>query len=73
MVGKRKGDDMTKDEEKEIDFKKYLQQMRENLQAIVEAQAGQAIMLKARYDALVKVGFTKVEALELVKARGIAL
>lgn len=64
---------MTDEEGKEVDLKKYLHEMRENLQFIVEAQAGQAIMLKARYDALVKVGFTKTEALELVKARGIAL
>lgn len=55
------------------EFKEGLKTMRENLQAIVEAQASQALMLKARYDALVKVGFSKQDALELVKARGIAL
>ena len=48
-----------------------LKMMRENLQTIVESQASVAIITKARYDALVEVGFTKVEALEIVKARGV--
>ena len=62
---------MTKDNTS--DFKKGLEAMRENLQLMVEAQASQALLLKARFDALVKVGFSEEQAMDIVKARGIAL
>ncbi len=47
-----------------------LEMMRKNLQTIVESQASMALIFKARYDALVKVGFTEKQALEIVKTRG---
>lgn len=47
-----------------------LEKIRKDLSTLIESQATQAILLKARHDALIKVGFTKEEALEIVKARG---
>lgn len=50
--------------------KKDLQSVRENLTFLIEYQASWSILIKARYDALRKVGFDKKQSLEIVKARG---
>jgi len=44
-----------------------LQQMRDNLQATVEMQASLALIMMARYEALVKVGFSADQAIILCK------
>lgn len=58
-------------EENEMSAEEVLNKMREDLQAVVEAQASIAIMYRAKFDALVKMGFSEEQALELVKARGL--
>ena len=54
----------------EMSVKDALEKLREDLQVILEGQASISILYKARFDALMKVGFTEEQALELVKARG---
>ena len=44
-----------------------LEKIRQNLDAAIELQASLAIIAKARYDALLKVGFTPKEALEICR------
>ena len=58
-------------EHKPLTILESLKQLRKDLQTMVESQASIAILTKARYDALVKIGFTEKQALEIVKARGI--
>lgn len=60
-------------EDKPPTMKESLAMIRRDLQAIIESQASSALITRARYDALIKVGFSKSEALEIIKARGIAL
>lgn len=45
-----------------------LKEVRENMPAILENIALQAQMTKAKYDALIKNGFTAEQAIELCKA-----
>ena len=47
-----------------------LENLRRDLEAIIESQASTSIVLKARHEALIKAGFTEEQALEIVKARG---
>lgn len=60
-------------EDKQRTMAEVLADVRKNFEAIIESQASQALMLRARYDALIHVGFTAKEALEIIKARGMAL
>jgi len=57
--------------DKELILAEALEKVRENLNAIIQSQASISLILRARFDALVKVGFTEEQALEIVKARGI--
>ena len=49
-----------------------IQHMKDNLEVMVSSQAALAILYKAKYDALIKIGFTEQQAIEIVKSRGIA-
>lgn len=53
------------------ELEKGLADIRKNFATLIEYQASWSILIKARYDALLKVGFDKKQALEIVKARGI--
>ena len=48
-----------------------LSQMVKGLDVHIRSQASFAMLTRARYDALVKTGFTETQALEIIKARGI--
>ena len=52
------------------ELRKSLADMRESLMSLIEYQASWAILLKARHDALLKAGFSKKMAEEIIKARG---
>jgi len=54
-------------DDKPANAKEILQQMRDNLQATVEMQASLALIMKARFDALTKVGFSDDQAIFLCK------
>ena len=47
-----------------------LKMIRNSLDDLIQMQASLSIIYKARFDALVEIGFTKQQALEIVKARG---
>ena len=53
--------------------KKSLEDVRNNLLALVEYQATWAILLKARHEALTKAGFSEEQAFEIIKARGMGV
>jgi hypothetical protein len=50
--------------------KRDLQNVRDNLDFLIQYQASWSILIRARYDSLRKVGFDKRQALEIIKARG---
>ena len=47
--------------------KELLEDMRENLDTTIQMQASLSIIMKARFDALVKVGFSEDQAIYLAK------
>lgn len=53
-----------------IEWQMMIDEERQNLPYIIEYLALDSHAMKARYDALVKEGFTADQALEIVKARG---
>lgn len=59
------------EKDKERSAKDLIEEYRTNLDTIIQAQASLAIVLRAKFDALRKVGFTEEQALEIVKARGV--
>lgn len=61
------------DEKRKPTLQESLEQMRKNFDTIIQSQATIAILMKARHEALIKAGFTKEEALEIIKARGISV
>lgn len=52
-----------------VEFELMLDQMLEGLPVLIQKAGADAQLLKAKYDALVKEGFTNEQALEIVKAR----
>ena len=58
------------EDEKQLSPGEILENMRRDFKDLIECQASLAIILKAKHDALLKAGFNKVEALEIIKARG---
>ena len=56
--------------DEKISMKESLKKMRKDFQTIIESQASLSLILKAKHEALIKAGFTKDEALEIIKARG---
>ncbi len=59
------------EEEKEISYEKVLSQLRDYMDFHIKSQAAWALMYRAKYEALVKVGFSEEQALEIIKARGL--
>ena len=57
--------------EKEITPQEALEQFRKDFLTAIEAQASLSLMLRAKFEALVKAGFTEAQALEIVKVQGI--
>ena len=58
--------------ENEKTITESLKTLRDSLDDLVQMQASIALLCRAKYDALIRVGFTEGEALEIVKTRGIA-
>lgn len=57
-----------------IDFqdpKEALKMIRENFEALLQGQASLAILLRARYGALVAADFSEEQAFEIIKHRGL--
>ena len=63
---------MEKDENWKESLKGTIEHMKANLETMVSSQAALAILYKAKYDALIKIGFTEQQAIEIIKSRGIA-
>ena len=55
---------------KENDSEKALEEVRKNLNIMIEGQASIAMLYMARVDALIQAGFTRTEAIDILKARG---
>lgn len=53
-----------------IEFQMMIDEMIRTLPFQIEAFQQNAKLLKSRYDALVKEGFSEKEALDIIKARG---
>jgi hypothetical protein len=54
-------------EKKQLQLAMAIKSCRENMPALFESIALQAQLTKAKYDSLIKVGFTPEQALELSK------
>lgn len=58
-------------EEKPLDPEEALRKIRRDFQAMLESQASLSILLRARYEALIKAGFSEPQAFDIIKARGL--
>ena len=58
-------------EEKPLSPEEALKKIRADFQAMLESRASLSILLHARYDALVKAGFSEPQAFDIIKARGL--
>jgi len=61
------------DKEKPIQLPPDILKLTASIPGMIAAQLLFAKVLKAKFDALIKEGFTREEALEIIKARGLEI
>ena len=62
---------MEEKEERKMFYKKVLSRLEDYSDFYIKAQGVWALMYRAKYEALVKTGFSDAQAFELIKAKGL--